>query len=242
MVTVYYIARPDNPNLMEVTELMGKWVTAVADDLHMPYMKNIAGIVKRDEKVLQPSMPNIFRALRLTSPDDVKLVILGQDPYHTGADGLAFSSAVLTPSLQVIFERLRIELGVERTRTDLTDWAEQGILLLNTVLTTRTGTIGAHTDIGWQLFTRKLIQYLLTNYDRIVFLIWGTPAREFMAPLTHKRDHLLLYTYYPEAEKRVANTLFRPQFYRATEYLEAQKIKPIIWSPSVGVLPAQSTW
>jgi uracil-DNA glycosylase len=226
---------------MDVTELMGKWSTAIVDELHQPYMQNIAGVVKRDEKVLQPALPDIFRALRLTPPDRVKLVILGQDPYGSNADGLAFSCKEVTPSLKVIFERLRIELGVERTNPDLTDWAEQGVLLLNTVLTNVTGQHGAHLDIGWPVFTNRLMNHLLEHYSRIPIMAWGRPAQDFAKSLRNTRDHLILSTNHPSAEARGSGYLFRPMFYRLTEYWEIQGTKPIIWSPSVGVPQEQST-
>lgn len=141
---------------------------------------------ERKTKKICPAQENIFRALQLTPPDKVKVVILGQDPYHTGdqATGLAFSvpaGAPPQPSLQNIMKELCADVGgPEGTIDDLTSWAEQGVLLLNTSLTVETGKANSHADWGWQDFTKQIIKACVNLPQPIVFICWGTPARKFI--------------------------------------------------------------
>lgn len=145
-----------------------------------PYMQSLGTrLMKMQEDELMPSADKIFRAYQLCSPKDVKVVIIGQDPYPQGADGLAFSSDSIRPSLKVIFRAL-VEDGFTPMRTDpdLTDWAEQGVLLLNTSLTTQKGIIGAHVNWGWSALIGQTLEKIGGLTQPIAFMLWGNHAKE----------------------------------------------------------------
>ena len=139
---------------------------------------------------------DLFKALKETSYKDVKVVILGQDPYHgeNEANGLCFSvnHGVRTPpSLQNIFKELKNDLGIVRNDTDLSDWAKQGILLLNTVLTVEKDKAFSHRDKGWEIFTDEIIKKLNEKDDPIVFVLWGNAAKSKKALLTNKAHKIV---------------------------------------------------
>lgn len=191
----------------------------------------------QDEKRLQPKLPQVFRALKLTQPADVKVVILGQDPYPNGhADGLAFSSGIaeLPFSLKVIYRELE-KMNFIRTRLTLDDWAEQGVLLLNTSLTTLYGLTEAHTAIGWRGFIETVLTHIaeyLTVYQPVVFMAWGTPAKQRMKALNMARawHSLLLEANHPASEKHGYIFNAALHFQKANEFLEQRGVKPIKWS------------
>jgi uracil-DNA glycosylase len=149
---------------------------------------------ERENHIVCPSEENVFKALELTPLEDVKVVILGQDPYHSvfngqpQAMGLSFSvpggspreqsKSKLQPSLRNMFKELSDDLGVEKpVNGDLTSWAEQGVLLLNAVLTVRAGQANSHKDMGWELFTDAIIKHVSDQKDHVVFVLWGNYAR-----------------------------------------------------------------
>lgn len=160
------------------------WHAALAEEFQAPYWKSLTQFVKDEytSNVCFPQGKHIFRAFDTTPFDQVKVVILGQDPYHTpgAAMGLSFSvpdGSKPQPSLRNMFKELSDDLGIERTRTDLSDWAEQGVLLLNAVLTVRAGLAASHQGKGWESFTDAAIQALSREREHIVFLLWGKYAQ-----------------------------------------------------------------
>lgn len=156
------------------------WQALLAPEFEKPYWKGLTDFV-RSEYETTPVFPlpkDIFRAFDLTPPESVKVVILGQDPYHTpgAAMGLSFSvpseNKKSQPSLQNIFKELKSDLGIDRKNTDLTDWATQGVLLLNAVLTVRSGLPASHQGKGWETFTDAVIRTISEKSEGVVFLLW----------------------------------------------------------------------
>lgn len=169
------------------------WDLILKDEFNKPYFIKLVKFLNEEckKKVIYPKSVDLFKALKETSYKDVKVVILGQDPYHgeNEANGLCFSvnHGVRTPpSLQNIFKELKNDLGIVRTDTDLSDWAKQGILLLNTVLTVEKDKAFSHRDKGWEIFTDEIIKKLNEKDDPIVFVLWGSAARSKKTLLTNK--------------------------------------------------------
>ena len=170
-----------------------KWDEILGEEFKKDYFKELVSFLNEENKtkIIFPEEKNLFRALKLTDYDKVKVVILGQDPYHGEgeANGLCFSvnsDVKIPPSLQNIFKELKSDLNIERTNTDLKDWAEQGILLLNAVLTVEKDKAFSHRGKGWEIFTDKIIEKLNEKEDGIVFVLWGNAARSKKTLLTNK--------------------------------------------------------
>lgn len=168
------------------------WDIILKEEFHKPYFINLVKFlnVESKNKVIYPKNEDLFKALKETSYNDTKVVILGQDPYHgeNEANGLCFSvnhGIKTPPSLQNIFKELKNDLGIIRTDTDLIDWAKQGILLLNTVLTVEKDKAFSHRDKGWEIFTDEIIKKLNEKNDPIVFVLWGSAAKSKKALLTN---------------------------------------------------------
>ena len=179
------------------------WHAALAPQFESPYFEELSAFVKGEYASGDcfPAAKNIFRAFDLTPFDKTKVVILGQDPYHTpgAAMGLSFSvpdGSKAQPSLQNIFKELKADLGMERTKTDLTDWAEQGVLLLNSVLTVRNGQPASHRGQGWETFTDAAIKTLSDGRERLVFILWGNFAIGKL-PLIDAHKHVVIKSPHP---------------------------------------------
>jgi uracil-DNA glycosylase len=171
------------------------WQTTLTPEMNKPYFRDLLNFVEQQysETECFPAKKDIFRALELTDLDQVRVVILGQDPYHTpgAAMGLSFSIpewAKIQPSLKNIFKELESDLGIIRTNSDLSDWAKQGVLLLNSTLTVRSWVAASHAGRGWETFTDAIIQELSKQKSGIVFVLWGWYAqskRLFINGLKH---------------------------------------------------------
>ena len=179
------------------------WDDVLKEEIHKDYFKKLVKFLNEESKCkeIYPKSVNLFRALKLTDYKDVNVVILGQDPYHgeNEANGLCFSvnHGVRTPpSLQNIFKELKSDLDITRTDTDLSDWASQGILLLNTVLTVEKDKPFSHRDKGWEIFTDVIIKKLNEKQDPIVFILWGSAARSKKILLTNK-IHMIVESAHP---------------------------------------------
>ena len=175
-----------------------KWDIILEDEMKQEYFKKLGIFVKKEYKTKQvfPPYDNVFDALRFTDYDDVKVVILGQDPYHGlgEAHGLSFSvheGIPMPPSLQNIFKELENDLGIKRTKSDLTDWAKQGVLLLNSIMTVEKDKPLSHKDKGWEIFTDDIIKYLNEREKPVIFLLWGSFARSKKALITNKRHYII---------------------------------------------------
>jgi len=181
--------------------LGGEWFALLSEEFKKPYMEKIGKLLAAAKNV-QPAMSDIFRVYNECPDYNVRVIIIGQDPYYNGtADGLAFStrSAKVPASLKVIFKELeRTGFGI-RTNPDLSDWVAQGVFLINTALTTTLGNAGAHSSWGWQQFTGATIRYLTSTYKNLVVMAWGKPAQDMAAKYVQDNNHLVLKGSHPAA-------------------------------------------
>ena len=175
------------------------WYPILKDEVEKPYFKYIINRIK-DIDSLCPDKTNVFRAFKETAYDEVKIVILGQDPYYTKgvADGLAFStnSIKTPPSLNNIFKEIQLSIkDTKFTSNSLVNWAKQGILLLNATLTTEEGKPKEHNKLGWDKFLKRVLQELNNHSNKIVFMLWGNDAKQLKKYITNK--HLILEAAHP---------------------------------------------
>lgn len=212
------------------------WKAQLQDQFEQPYWQSLTAFVKA-EYAAGPCCPagkNIFRAFDLTPFDDVKVVILGQDPYHTPGAAMGFCFSVPDgnrpqPSLQNIFKELHDDLGVQRQQTDLTDWARQGVFLLNSVLTVRERAAGSHANHGWETFTDSAIARLSAQRDGLVFILWGSYAIAKRA-LIDTGKHLVLTARHPSPLSAHSGFFGSKPFSRTNDYLAARGNTPIRWA------------
>ena len=185
-------------------------------------------------QTIYPEMGNIFNALKYTSYEDVKAVILGQDPYHgpNQAHGLCFSvqkGVKAPPSLQNMFKELNSDLGIPIPKSgELTSWARQGVLLLNTVLTVRAGQANSHKGMGWEIFTDRVIELLNIREKPIVFLLWGGPAKTKTKLITNPNHHILS-TVHPSPLSAYNGFFGCKHFSKTNEILRSIGEKEIDW-------------
>jgi uracil-DNA glycosylase len=212
------------------------WRAVLGDEFEQPYMHELAAFVAEERKryTVYPPKADVFSALALTAYDQVRVVILGQDPYHgpNQAHGLAFSvrkGVPPPPSLVNIFKELRTDLGITPpSHGYLVQWAEQGVLLLNTVLTVRAGAAASHKGHGWERLTDRIIELISAREQPVVFVLWGTPAQKKTA-LIDTRRHTIIRSVHP-SPLSAANGFFgsRP-FSKVDAALEANGESPIDW-------------
>lgn len=217
-------------------QIENSWKEALQSEFDKPYFAELVRYLheqKREGRTIYPPGSQIFKAFELTPVDKVKVVILGQDPYHGPgqAMGLSFSvpdGIAAPPSLRNIFKEVESDLGVRMSGSpNLESWAKQGVLLLNAILTVRAGEPASHSAIGWQQFTDSVIKYLSDNRQGIVFMLWGAFARSKAELIDHNR-HLVLEAAHPSPLARGAFFGCR-HFSRANGYLTAQGKEPIDW-------------
>ena len=184
-----------------------------------------------------PSQNQIFRALSLTSPDNIRAVIIGQDPYHTpgAANGLAFSineGLPLQPSLQNIFKELHSDIGCEIPHNgDLTRWAQQGVLLLNRTLTVEAHKPNSHADWGWQLFTKHIFDLCTDLPQPVVFILWGKYAQQLAEGVdwNSKRNKMLIQSAHPSPFSAYKGFFGSRPFSRTNKYLSSNNSREIDW-------------
>lgn len=214
-----------------------EWRKALQGEFEKPYFVELCSFIDKEREAgvtIYPKDSEVFRALDLCPPQNVKVVILGQDPYHGEgqATGLSFSvpnDVKAPPSLKNILKELTSDLGILTSgATDLSTWEKQGVLLLNSILTVRAHEPGSHKNIGWGQFTDYVISYLSANYSGIVFLLWGNYAQG-KAPLIDTSKHLILKAAHPSPLARGAFFGSRP-FSQANAFLESIGKSPIDWS------------
>ena len=212
------------------------WKKALAEEFDKPYFRELVAELHREKQAgitVYPTGGSIFKAFDLCPLDKVKVVILGQDPYHNPgqAMGLSFSvpeGVAAPPSLKNIFKEIESDLGIRMSgSTDLTPWARQGVLLLNSVLTVRAGAAASHSGLGWQEFTDAVIRIISETQDGVVFLLWGNYAKT-KAPLIDISRHHILAAAHPSPLARGAFFGCR-HFSRANEILEYEGKSPIDW-------------
>ena len=212
-----------------------KWDIVLKEEFEKTYFKDLGIFVKNEykTKTIYPEYKNIFNALRYTDYDQVKVVILGQDPYHgeNEAHGLSFSvseGVKMPPSLLNIFKELYSDLGIKRTKTDLTDWANEGVLLLNSIMTVVKDTPLSHKGKGWETFTDKIIEKLGEREEVMVFILWGSYARSKKELIKNKK-HLILESVHPSPLSANRGFFGSKPFSKANEFLEKNNISKINW-------------
>ena len=212
------------------------WKNALADEFGKPYFESLVRFLHSEKaagQTIYPPGSQIFRAFELTPLDNLKVVILGQDPYHGPgqAHGLSFSVSAgvsAPPSLKNIFKEIESDLGVKMSGyPDLEKWARQGVLLLNAVLTVRAGQPTSHSKIGWQEFTDAVIRYISDNCEGVVFLLWGNFARTKSALIDHSKHHVLEAAH-PSPLARGAFFGCR-HFSQSNALLASRGLRPIDW-------------
>lgn len=220
---------------MEV-KIEKSWKDALAGEFEKPYFASLVRFLhneKSEGKKIYPPGSQIFKAFELTPVDNLKVVILGQDPYHGPgqAHGLSFSvpaGVPAPPSLKNIFKEIESDLGIRMSGyPNLEKWASQGVLLLNAVLTVQAGSAASHSKIGWEEFTDAVIRYISDNCDGVVFLLWGNFARSKSALIDRSRHHVLEAAH-PSPLARGAFFGCR-HFSKTNEILASQGKTPIDW-------------
>ena len=212
------------------------WADYLKEEYKKPYYRKLYQKVMDEyhTKLIFPPADDIFNAFHFTPVKDVKVVILGQDPYHGDgqAEGLSFSvkpGVDIPPSLVNIYQELHDDLGCTiPSHGNLVKWAEQGVLLLNTVLTVRAHQANSHRGIGWEEFTDAAIRVLNTQDRPIVFILWGRPAQSKIPMLTNPK-HLILTAPHPSPLSAYRGFFGCRHFSKANEFLQANGVEPIDW-------------
>lgn len=217
-------------------QLHPSWLEPLRDEFEQAYMQKLRDFLRQEKQqhVVYPPGPLIFNALNSTPLDKVKVVIIGQDPYHGPgqAHGLCFSvppGVPVPPSLRNIFKELQDDLGIApATHGNLQHWAEQGVLLLNAVLTVRQGQPGAHQGRGWETFTDRVIELVNQKQDQVVFFLWGSYAQKKGACIDGSR-HCVLRAPHPSPLSAHRGFFGSRPFSRANDYLLANGKTPVDW-------------
>lgn len=217
---------------------MQTWQQLIETEQSKAYFKDLLSRVdtkRAEDAVIYPSADNVFKAFDLTPLDKVKVVILGQDPYHGPhqAHGLAFSvneGIAFPPSLQNIFKELETDIEDFQIpmHGDLTSWAEQGVFLLNTVLTVQKGLANSHADWGWEQFTNEVIATLNNQREHIVFMLWGAHAQK-KGRMINKDKQLILTAPHPSPLSAYRGFFGCAHFSKANHYLIGKGYAPINW-------------
>lgn len=211
------------------------WDIVLKSEIEKPYFKNLGAFIKDEygKTVVYPEYKNIFNALKYTDYDEVKVVILGQDPYHgpKEAHGLSFSvqkGVKRPPSLDNIFKELYSDLNIVRTSNDLTDWAKEGVFLLNSIMTVVKDHPLSHKDKGWEIFTDNLIRFLNDREKPVVFILWGSFARSKKTLITNKR-HYIIESPHPSPLSAYRGFFGSKPFSKTNNFLVTNGISPIRW-------------
>ena len=213
------------------------WANHLKEEFNKSYFMDLAAFVKKEyqEGTVYPAPKNIFRAFDLCPFESVKVVILGQDPYHgvRQANGLAFAvdeQTAIPPSLKNIFKEIASDMGKPLVHTDgnLSRWATQGVLLLNATLTVRADTAGSHQEHGWESFTDAVIRALSDEREHLIFLLWGNYAKAKGAHIDRTK-HLVLEAPHPSPFSASSGFFGCKHFSRANEYLVSHGQIPIDW-------------
>lgn len=212
------------------------WEILLKDEMNKEYFQNLLEFIKQEykTKTIYPKMNEIFKAFRYTPYNNVKVVILGQDPYHgeNQAEGLSFSVPLgvkQPPSLKNIFKELNSDLGYSIPKSgSLVSWAEQGVLLLNSVLTVIKDHAASHRDKGWETFTDRVIQEVNQKEEAVVFILWGNYARSKKKYITNPK-HLVIESAHPSPLSAHNGFFGSKPFSKTNNYLIQNNIEPINW-------------
>ena len=224
-------------------QIEDSWKEELKDEFTKPYFLKITEHLKKEKqegKVIYPPGKLIFNAFGHTPFDNVKVVILGQDPYHNPgqAHGLSFSvpdGVKPPPSLVNIFKEIESDLGLPAPRNgNLTHWADQGVLLLNASLTVEANQPMSHSQVGWHLFTDEVIRHISAAKEHVVFMLWGRFAQN-KAVLIDDKKHLVLKSAHPSPLSAYNGFFGCSHFSKANNYLREHGEKPIDWSLNKGI-------
>ena len=218
-------------------KIESSWKTMLKTEFEADYFKNIKKVLTQEKSIFKiyPSGTNIFKAFDLTPFNQVKVVIIGQDPYHepNQAHGLCFSvlDGVKQPkSLENIFKELQTDLGYPYPKSgNLTSWAEQGVLLLNATLTVRKGEANSHQNIGWQIFTDAVIEKLSVEKEGIIFLLWGGFAKKKGLKIDSNKHHVLSCGHPSPLSANKGHWFGNKHFSKTNELLLKMGKSPINW-------------
>lgn len=223
--------------ILIMTMISNDWLPALQEEFRKPYYKQLFTFVKQeyDTRVIYPPADDIFNAFHFTPLREVKVLILGQDPYHNEhqAHGLSFSAlpeqTEIPPSLQNIYQELHDDLGCYIPNNGyLEKWARQGVLMLNTVLTVRAHQANSHQGKGWEQFTDAVIQAVNAQDRPIVYMLWGRPAQSKIPMLTNP-NHLILKAPHPSPLSAYRGFFGCKHFSQANAFLKEHGISPIDW-------------
>ena len=211
------------------------WTEVLAPIKNSDYFTNLWEKVKLEYTTTKifPPKNQIFRALELTPFDDIKVVIIGQDPYHNDfqANGLCFSvseSVAAPPSLKNIFTELKDDVGIERTSKELDDWAKQGVLLLNATLTVRAHAPNSHKDLGWEKFTDFIIKEISDKKENVVFVLWGAFAQKKVS-LIDSTNHYIIQSAHPSPFSVYRGFYGSKPFSKINDFLKSKNKETISW-------------
>ncbi|MEG0025651.1 MAG: uracil-DNA glycosylase [Bacilli bacterium] len=212
-----------------------KWDDVLCLEFDKAYFRNLVAVVKKsyENDIVYPAYNDIFKALKETDYDEVKVVILGQDPYHGEgeAHGLCFSvldGVTCPPSLKNILKELYNDIGIMKKSTDLTCWAKQGVLLLNCIMTVVKNKPLAHKNIGFEIFTDRIISLLNERSKPIVFILWGNYAKSKELLITNK-CHFIITSSHPSPFSAHRGFLGSKPFSRTNDFLAKKNIEKIKW-------------
>lgn len=211
------------------------WNDLLEQELKEPYFVELIQFLKKEDqtKTILPIKENRLNAFKLTPFDQVKVIIIGQDPYHNynQAHGLSFSveSGAYPPSLKNIYQELVDDLKVSYPKTgNLTKWAKQGVLLLNTVLTVEVHQPLSHQGKGWEIYTRKMVNHLCQQNRPLVFILWGSHAQKIIPDIQNSK-HLIIKSVHPSPLSAHRGFFGSKPFSKANGYLIANQLEPIDW-------------
>lgn len=216
--------------------LTNGWAKALKDEFKKDYYRELYNFIKEEytNNIVYPESKNVFSALELTDIDDVRVVILGQDPYHEPgqAHGLCFSvqpGVKAPPSLENIYKELKDDIGCYIPNNGyLVKWAKQGVLLLNTVLTVRAHAANSHKGHGWETFTDAIISKVNEKDTPVVFILWGSPAQKKIPMLTNPK-HLILKAPHPSPLSSYRGFFGSKPFSQTNDFLVKNGMEPIDW-------------
>lgn len=222
---------------MSEIKIQGSWQNLLQEEFQKPYMKDLKKFLlseSQNGKIIYPKDEEVFSALNLTPFEEVKVVIIGQDPYHGPgqAHGLCFSvkkEVPTPPSLVNIYKELQADLGISTPNHGfLESWAKQGVLLLNNVLTVEKGKAGSHHQKGWEKFTDRIIEMLNERKENLVFILWGSPAQK-KAQAVDSNKHFILKSVHPSPLSSYRGFFGSKPFSKTNQFLKSKGITEIDW-------------
>ena len=231
-----YLDQLSSTNNQKKVKIHDSWYNKLQNEFEKNYWKNLSSKVKNlyKNKVIYPKPNLMFNAFNSTKLDEVKVVIIGQDPYHGEgqANGLSFSvndKISIPPSLLNIFKELNSDLNIDIPHSgNLQSWANQGVLLLNTVLTVEKDNANSHKGLGWEIFTKKAIEIVSSELNNVVFILWGKQAQS-LQDIIDVSKHYIISSVHPSPLSAHRGFFGSKPFSKANNFLKQKGVKPIDW-------------